>query len=148
MGDDFGVGLRKELYAALLESRAERRVVLDYAVVDEGEIAAIGYMRVRVGYGRKTVRRPTRVRDADCVLAALAFGKCPRKEIVELCDLPRLLVYFYAFCRFKRDARRVVASVLKPPKSVDERSDRRLAFRSETYYSAHEETPLSKTDNT
>ena len=75
--DDFGVGLRKELYAALLESRAERRVVLDYAVVDEGEIAAIGYMRVRVGYGRKTVRRPTRVRDADRVFAALVFWKRP-----------------------------------------------------------------------
>ena len=75
--DDFGVGLRKELYAALLESRAERRVVLDYAVVDEGEIAAIGYMRVRVGDGRKAVRRPACVRDADRVFAALVFWKRP-----------------------------------------------------------------------
>ena len=77
MCDNFCVGLRKELYAALLESRAERRVVFDYAVVDEGEIAAVGYMRVRVGDGRKAVRRPARVRDADRVFAALVFWKRP-----------------------------------------------------------------------
>ena len=126
MGDDFCVGLRKEFHAPFLESRAERRIVLDYAVVHESETAAVRDVRVRVGDGRESVRRPARVRDADRVLAALAFGKCPRKEIVELGDFPRLLVYFYAFCRFKRDARRVVAAILKPPEAVDERPDGRL----------------------
>ena len=126
MRDDFGVGLRKELHAAFLEPRAERRVVFDDAVVDESETSVVCYMRVRVGDGRKAMRRPTRVRDADCVLAALAFGKGPRKEVVELGDFSSLLVDFYAFCRFKRDASRIVAAVLKPPEAVYERPDSRL----------------------
>ena len=65
MGDDFGICFGLELYAFGDEFRLEGRVVLDDAVVDDGNLAVEAHVRVRIRFGRCTVRCPAGVRDAD-----------------------------------------------------------------------------------
>ena len=61
--DHLGVGLRGELVAEFLEILAQFFVILDDAVVDDGE-TVVRDMRMRVALGRHAVRGPARVRDA------------------------------------------------------------------------------------
>ena len=63
MRDHLGVGLRAEFVAARLELVAQALEVLDDAVVHDRDLA-IARVRMRVVFGRRTVRRPPRVRDA------------------------------------------------------------------------------------
>ena len=55
-----------------LELRADNAIVLDDAVVDEPDATAGVRMRMGVGLGRRPVRRPTGMGDADRALS-LAF---------------------------------------------------------------------------
>jgi hypothetical protein len=71
--DHLGVGLAREHVAARLKRRTERLVVLDDAVVHDGDAPrarhgrvlarAVREMRMRVVHGRRAVRRPARMRD-------------------------------------------------------------------------------------
>ena len=124
---DLGVRLREELDAALLESGAKRGVVLYDAVVDERQAPAVRHVRVRVRSRRKPVRRPARMRYADRVLGAALLGESARKQLVELRDLSGLLVDLYAVLGLERDACGVVAAVLEPPETADERTHSRRA---------------------
>ena len=58
----FGVGLGGEFLARRLQLRAQLGVVLDDAVVHDGD--ARGAVRMRVALGRRAVRRPAGVADA------------------------------------------------------------------------------------
>jgi hypothetical protein len=60
---DLGVGLGEELDAVGEELVAQGREVLDDAVVDDGEAAAVGEVRVGVDVGRAAVGGPPRVAD-------------------------------------------------------------------------------------
>ena len=61
--DHFGVGLRGELVAELLQLVAQFFVILDDAVVHESDAIA-GNVRMRVALARHAVRGPARVRNA------------------------------------------------------------------------------------
>jgi hypothetical protein len=61
---NFGVGLGLELVALRDQLVLERLIVLDDAVVNDGDAIA-GQVRVRVRLGDAAVRGPTRVRDAE-----------------------------------------------------------------------------------
>ena len=73
VGDHLGIGLRAEDVALGLQHRLERPVVLDHPVVHDRHarlhrhagVADAPQMRVRVGVGRRAVRRPAGVADAD-----------------------------------------------------------------------------------
>jgi hypothetical protein len=69
----FGVGFGAEHVAECLHPRSDRLVVLDDAVVDDAnlESAARREMRVRIGLGRRTVRRPPRMRQPGAGLHPL-----------------------------------------------------------------------------
>lgn len=58
---DLGVGVAGKLHAGLLQLQAQRRVVLDDAVVDDGDLACRVAVRVRVAIGGAAVRRPAGV---------------------------------------------------------------------------------------
>src|SRR5207253_10123403 len=64
MRDDLGIGLRAKRIALRLQPLAQRFVVFDDAVVDDGDFVA-RQMRMRVVGGRRAVCRPTRMRDAS-----------------------------------------------------------------------------------
>ena len=65
MRQHFGVGFGSEIVTAFaLELFAERRVIFDHAVVDEGEFAALVEMRMRIFVGHFSMGSPARVADA------------------------------------------------------------------------------------
>jgi len=63
-GGDLGVGLAHEGVALREELVLQLGEVLDDAVVDDGELAVVGEVRVRVDVGRSAVRGPAGVTDA------------------------------------------------------------------------------------
>ena len=73
VGDDLGVGLRLEGVAQRLQAFALLLVVLDDAVVHDGDLVA-GDMGVRVGLGDAAVRGPAGVGDADDAGQVLGLG--------------------------------------------------------------------------
>ena len=64
LGDDLGVGVAAEDDALGLQLPLEGGVVLDDAVVDDGDGAVAAEVRVGVAVGGRAVRRPARVADA------------------------------------------------------------------------------------
>ena len=80
MGDDLGVGLRRELVAVGDQRGAQLGEVLDDAVVDDGDVA--GEMRMRVGLVGNAVGGPAGVADADRAFERL--GGQPALQIDEL----------------------------------------------------------------
>ena len=64
MGDDLGVGLAGQRVAGRLEPGAQRGEVLDDAVVDHGDRAVAGQVRVGVAVVGPAVGRPAGVPDA------------------------------------------------------------------------------------
>ena len=90
-----------------LQLGAQRRGVLDDAVVHHRDVAAAVDVRMRVDVVRLTVRRPARVRDADA-----AFER--RGSVDSTCrTLPAALWHLEPAARDQRHARRVVAAVLQ-----------------------------------
>jgi len=75
VSDHFRVSLCPELVAARLQLLAQRFVILDDAVVDDGDFAA-GQMRMRIVGRRRAVRGPARVRDARRGLEMQRIGLC------------------------------------------------------------------------
>ncbi len=80
MRDDFGVGLGGELVAEFGQLLAQLFVILDDAVVNDGN-AVPRDMRVRVALGRHAVGRPAGVRDAQ-----VAVDRGLGQRILQLCD--------------------------------------------------------------
>ena len=65
VGDHFGVGRRAETVAFAFQPLLERAEVLDHAVVDDGHDAVAAEVRMGVDVGRRAVRGPAGVADAD-----------------------------------------------------------------------------------
>ena len=65
MREDFRVGLGLECVTARDEFRPQFRVILDDAVVHDCDAARTITVRMRIRFCRRTVRGPSRVRDAD-----------------------------------------------------------------------------------
>ena len=64
VGDYLGVGLGDERVTTSLQIRPQLAVVLDDAVVNDGDAPAAVPVRMGVAVGRRPVRRPARMRDA------------------------------------------------------------------------------------
>ena len=121
MRDHLGVGLRGEDVARGLEALAQRLVILDDAVVHDGDLA-VGDMRMRVGRRRRAMRRPPRVRDPGVRRERPCIGL--RREIGDAqgADEP-LEVGRGGIVADDREAGRVVAAVLEPSNAVDQDGD-------------------------
>ena len=123
--DDLGVGVASgSLVPARLELGAQRREVLDDAVVDHGDPAGVVEVRVGVAVVRRAVRGPARVPDAD---AWPAGSGCSSSSFSRLTSLPaRLRAGEIAVGSDDRDAGGVVAAVLQPAQTLDHDVEGRL----------------------
>ena len=138
MGDDLGVGLAGEREPLRLELAAQRGVVLDHAVVDDGDRdrpAAAAQMGMGVAVGGRPVSRPARVADPARPRGRLAVeqflqdphpaGPLPHDQLVAV---------------DRGQARAVVAAILEPAQPRDQ--DRRgLMSSGVTDDSAHRHHP-------
>ena len=118
VNSDLGVGVAGELDAGGLQFVAQRRVVLDDAVVDDGDLARGVAVRVRVAVGGTSMRGPAGVAEAGAAGQAGGIGLGERfLQVGQPAGPPtnRQL----AGAVDQRDARRVVAAVLHPAQRVD-----------------------------
>ncbi len=132
VGDDLGVGLGVERDAALGELGAQLGEVLDDPVVDDGDLAVLADVRVRVGVGGAAVGGPARVADADGRLRQ----RVGAEQRLEVGELARLLARVEAPLGHHGDARGVVAAVLEAPQPVDH-DRQRLLLADVPHDSAH-----------
>ena len=65
VSQDFGIGLRTEFVAAPQELVPQRRVVLDDAVVDDGQVTRLIDMGVSIRVTRLSMCCPARMTDAE-----------------------------------------------------------------------------------
>jgi hypothetical protein len=130
--DDFGVGLRTEAVAQVLELGAQQIVILDDAVVHDGDAVA-GNMRMRVAHRRHAVRRPARMRDAD-----VARDRRLGDRILQDLDLADCAQPCDRTARIDdRETRRVVAAILEAAQPLQQdRND--IALGDDAYDSTHE----------
>ena len=81
LGDHFGVGRRLAVVAALGQPLLELAEVFDDAVVHERDHVVAADVRMRVLIGRRAVRRPARVAEADVPGAGDFFSFAARSSI-------------------------------------------------------------------
>ena len=122
MRQDLGVRLRDEHAPARLELRPQRGVVLDDAIVHQGQVPAIGDMGVCVDLGRQTMRRPARMRNAQRIGRTLALGQRRVQQPVQFGDFPRPLEHPDVLLGRQGDSGRIVASIFEAPKTIHQRS--------------------------
>ena len=136
--DDFGVGVAAEAYPVRHELSAERGIVLDDAVVDDGDEAFAVGVGVGVGVGRRPVGGQTRVADARA-----SRGGPPAQIGDQVGDAAGPFAQVQLAATGKgREAGAVIPAVLKPPQPL--RQHRlRLAVAYVTDYTTHPQTPLS-----
>lgn len=112
---DLGVGLRHEVVALRRELGLELGEVLDDAVVDDGQLAAIDNVRVRVEIRWTTVGCPAGVADTqDGVLE-----RACRDLLLESSDLTGLLAPPDFSIREDCDTSRVIAAVFESTQSLE-----------------------------
>jgi len=121
MRDDFGVGLRAELDPFGVEQLAQRLVVLDDAVVDDGDLAAGVQVRVRVELRDAAVSRPARVRDADrpALRRRRPVALQPGDHADALANVERPILD-------QRNPGRIVAAIFEALQAVDQETARRF----------------------
>ena len=115
MRDHFGVGLGSELVTELLQVVAQLFVVLDDAVVHDGQ-TVVRDMRMRVALGGHAMSGPARVCDAH--LAVRVIGVDRVLEHLHLADGAQALQMRRAVQY--RDAGRVVAAIFQPAEPFHE----------------------------
>ena len=132
LDEHLGVGVALELHAFLLQLLLQVGVVLDDAVVDDGQIARLRIMGVRIAARRLAVGSPAGVGNADGAADVLVGAILA--EVVNLAL--RLIDIQLALAVDKRHACRVVATILEPAQSFYQ--DGEGIFLSDiSYYSAH-----------
>ena len=109
MGDDFRVGFGDERMALPLELLLQIEVVLDDAVVDDDDPAGAIAVRMRVLFGRPSVRRPSGV--AEAIEAA---DRLTRDDLFEVGEFPRAATDVDAVAVDDGDTGGVVAAVFEP----------------------------------
>src|SRR5690606_1626622 len=130
VGDYFGVGLRGEVVAQLLELLAQLVVVFDDAVVDYGQ--PLGHMGVRVVFGGFAVGGPAGVGYAQVAVNGRSF-----QGIFQLDDLADCAGPFDAVAGGQDgDAGGVIAAVFETAQTFYEDGGD-VAFGDGAYYSAH-----------
>ena len=115
VGDDLGVGLRREAVALGLELSLQREVVLDDAVVHDDDAPAAVAVGMRVLLGRPAVRRPARVAEA-----VVAVDRIVLEGLDEAVQLAGAAAQLDRVAADQGHAGRVVAAVLQPPEPFEE----------------------------
>ncbi len=130
--DDLGVGLGAEAVAQILELGAQQVVILDDAVVHDGD-AVPRHVRMRVAHRGNAVRRPARMRDAD-----VARDRRLLDSLLQHFDLADRAQPGQRAARIDdRKARRIVAAIFEAPQSLEQdRND--ITLGDDTYDSTHE----------
>ncbi len=93
----------------------QRLVVLDHAVVHEGELPALVEMRMRILVGRLAMRRPARVTDA-----VMPRRRLLRHELAEIRDTAGAFARLDPFAVDDRDAGGIVAAIFQPAQTVQQ----------------------------
>ena len=130
MGDQLGVGFGFELVTASDEHLTQLDVVFDNPVVDHGD--RTGLMRMRVGFRRAAVRRPSRMAHPDMAVERVFIEQLA--QIVELADRAADLEPRAA--GQSRNPSRVITAILKPLQPAEQYRSR-LARTDITHDSAH-----------
>ena len=132
LDDDLGVGLALEMVALAGQFGLQGLIVLDDAVVDQGQPAVLGIMRMGIHVARLAVRRPAGVSDAGRAGHVLSAA-----NPLQVLDLSLGLVdgQVSPFAD-ERHAGAVVSPIFKPSQPFDQ--DRKGFTPSHvTYDSAH-----------
>ena len=132
MHNDLGVGLAPEYEALALKLVAQRGIVFDDAVVDDGEFAVGGHMRVCVGVGGRAVGRPAGMADAGKAGQQRAVFRFFRKSVdmAGSLDHMQLAVFLYG------DACAVISAVFQLAQPVQQQRRRGLGA-GKSYDSTH-----------
>jgi hypothetical protein len=118
MDGDLGVGVAGELHARGFQFRAQRRVVLDDPVVDDGDLSGSVAVGVRVAVGGAAVGGPARVAEAGA--AGEAGARVTVESGFQVGQPAGLTTHGQpAAAVEERDARGVVAAVLHPAQRID-----------------------------
>ena len=130
MRNEFGIGFGTELVIALEQGGAQVEVILDDAVMDDGDGA--GLVRMGVALGRTAVRGPSRMADADATRERRLVD-----ELAQVAELADGAPDIHAAGRGqRRDAGRIVAAIFEAAEAA-EQDWRRFARADITDYSAH-----------
>ena len=131
--EDLGIGLAAEAMPGGDQPLAQRRVVLDDAVMHHGDAPRAVEVRMRVGVGRPAVRRPARVPQSRAAAEHL--------DLEALGQTLELALGFtsgeHALGVDHRDARAVVAPILQAAQRVQNDRDR-VAPPNVAYDAAHD----------
>ena len=131
--EHFGVGFALENVAELDQTGAQRRIVLDDAVVDDGDLPGAVHMRMGVGVRRTPVGRPARVSHADRPGEAFAVAQALRQAR----QLPLgFRTGQHAGSVDDGDPGAVVAAVLEAPERI-ENDGNAIALTDVSYDPAH-----------
>ena len=119
-GGHLGVRLGHEGLALGLQLALDLAEVLDDAVVDHGELAAVHHVGVRVDVRGAAVGGPPGVPDPD-----RGLGQRIRLELADqVAELARLLAVLHVVIRDHGDPGGVVPAVLEPGQTTDDPVDR------------------------
>ncbi len=113
------IGRRFAIVAALGELLLKLAEVFDHAVVNEGDDVVAADVRVSIVVGRRAVRRPARVAEADAALCRIGL-----ELLDQLVDAAGRLGDFEFAVVDRDDTAAVVAAVFQPAESFDEKVDR------------------------
>ena len=119
--DDLGVGARGEHVARVLQLAPQSRVVLDDAVVDDGQRARAVGVRVGIGVRGLAMGRPARMTDAD-----VRLDRMLEQRLLEIGDLTDPAAHLQATAVDDGEAGRVVAAIFEALEAFDEERRRVL----------------------
>jgi hypothetical protein len=134
---NLGVGVAAELLAGGLELTAQRGVVLDDAVVDDGDLAVGIAVRMGIAVGGPAVGGPAGVTETG--LTGQDVGIRALEDLTEVGQAARLAVHAHpAAAVQQRDAGRVIAAIFHPVQCIDhDAAGRTLPYVADD--SAHED---------
>jgi hypothetical protein len=133
VGQNLRIGFGDEHVPLFDEPAPDLGVILDDAVVHHGDVPFAVEMGMRVHVGRRAVRGPPRVRDAE---GQETVGRLFREAALEVADPALLLVGPDGTVPDHRDAGRIVPAVLESFQPADQ-DGKRLPFTDVAYDAAH-----------
>ena len=116
MGDDFAVGCRLELLSRRSQLVLESLIVLDHAIVHDGDDAVTTNVRVCVFVGRRSVGRPTSVPNSGRPAQWCCF-----KPIGEILNSPACFTQVDRVILEDGNASAVVAAIFKSPQAFQKK---------------------------
>ena len=133
--DDLRIRLRLEGMTFFNQIFLQRHIVFDDAVVHNGKIARAVCMRMCVAVRRTSMRRPTRMPNADMTCRLISFD-----DSLEFGKTTHAFFHADLLLVQDGDARRIIAAILELRQPLDEKR-RRLTLADITNDSTHRQKP-------